>query len=175
MPQLNAWLPPIRGVECIKIRARRPFAGGPPPAAASSQPRAATIPRMRNQAERYLNAALPTLNLRQWRIKVSPDLPPDDSWADVEVSQNLWVATIRLSNEFFKEAPEHQRNILTHELLHVHNAAMERMVERLEGVLGSQAYDILNGLWDTETERVADALAPVIAPLLPLPAFKAKG
>jgi hypothetical protein len=52
---------------------------------------------------------------------------------------------------------------------------MERMVERLEGVLGSQAYEILNGLWDTETERVADALAPVIAPLLPLPAFKAKG
>lgn len=127
---------------------------------------------LRESACAYLNDALPLLNLKQWTVKVSDDLPPDDAWADVEASTNLWEATIRISNDLFKEKPEKQRQVLAHELMHLHYASVERAVETLEHVLGNQAYEILEKLWDTETERAADAVSCVVAVILPLPEFK---
>jgi hypothetical protein len=121
----------------------------------------------------YLNANRDVMHLKQWTLKVSNDIPADDSWADVEVSENLWEASVRLSGDFFKETPESQRRILAHELMHVHNAALERLINTLSGVLGSQAYELLEKVWDTEGERVAEALSFVVAEVLPLPDFKA--
>jgi hypothetical protein len=121
----------------------------------------------------YLHATREVMHLTQWTLKVSNDIPADDSWADIEVSENLWEASIRLSNDFFKETPESQRRILAHELMHVHNAALERLIATLDGVLGSQAFEILDKVWDTEGERVAEALSFVVAERLPLPAFRA--
>jgi len=130
-------------------------------------------PTLREQATAYLNAHRAVMHLPQWNLKVSNDIPADDSWADIEVSDNLWEATIRFSNDFFKESPESQRRIIAHELMHVHHAALERLLGTLEGVLGSQAYEVLDKLWDTEGERVAEALSFVVAEVLPLPEFTA--
>ena len=127
---------------------------------------------LREQASAYLNDALPLFNLKQWTVKVSDDLPPDDSWADVEASSNLWEATIRVSNDLFKEKPEKQRQILAHELMHLHYASVERVVDTLEHTLGSQAHEIVEKIWDVETERAADAISCVVDKLLPLPEFK---
>lgn len=146
--------------------------GGPLPGAASSQRRGAT-PSLREQVTAYLNANRDVMHLKQWTLKVNNDIPADDSWADVEVSENLWEASVRLSGDFFKETPESQRRILAHELMHVHNAALERLMGTLSGVLGSQAYELLEKVWDTEGERVAEALSFVVAEVLPLPDFKA--
>lgn len=143
---------------------------GPLPGAASSQRRGATTSQ-REQVTAYLNANRGVMHLTQWTIKVSNDIPADDSWADIEVSENLWEATIRISNDFFKETPESQRRILAHELMHIHNAALERLIGTLDGVLGSQAYEVLDKVWDTEGERVAEALSFVVAGVLPLPEF----
>ena len=145
--------------------------GGPLPGAASSQRRGATT-TLREQVTAYLNAHRDVLHLKQWTLKVSNDIPADDSWADVDVSENLWEATVRLSGDFFKETPESQRRILAHELMHVHNAALERLMGTLSGVLGSQAYEVLDKVWDTEGERVAEALSFVVAGVLTLPEFK---
>lgn len=146
--------------------------GGPLPGAASSQRRGAT-PSLREQVTAYLNAHRDVMHLKQWTLKVSADIPSDDSWADIEVSDNLWEATVRISGDFFKETPESQRRILAHELMHVHHAALERLLGTLEGVLGSQAYEVLDKVWDTESERVAEALSFVVAERLPLPTFSA--
>lgn len=127
---------------------------------------------MRKEVAKYCNSVLPLLNLKQWTIKVSDGIPPEDAWADIEVSENLWEATIRVGEDFFKESPTSQRRILAHELMHVHHAAVERMVNTMDGVLGSQAFSILDKLWDMETERVAEALSFVVAEILPLPHFK---
>lgn len=145
---------------------------GPLPGAASSQRRGAT-PSLREQVTAYLNAHRDVMHLKQWTLKVSADIPSDDSWADIEVSDNLWEATVRISGDFFKETPESQRRILAHELMHVHLAALERLMGSMEGVLGSQAYEVVDKLWDTEGERVAEALSFVVAEVLPLPDFKA--
>ena len=57
----------------------------------------------RELARAYIAKVLPLLNLKQWDVKVSESLPPDDAYADIEVSENLWSATIRLSEDFWKE------------------------------------------------------------------------
>ena len=145
---------------------------GPLPGAASSQ-RGGATPSLREQVTAYLNAHRDVMHLKQWTLKVSADIPSDDSWADIEVSDNLWEATVRISGDFFKETPESQRRILAHELMHVHLAALERLMGSMEGVLGSQAYEVVDKLWDTEGERVAEALSFVVAEVLPLPDFKA--
>jgi hypothetical protein len=127
---------------------------------------------MRRSVERYCNAALPLMHLPHWRVRIASDIPADDSWADIEVSTNLWLATIRISDDFFRQEPELQRRIVAHELLHIHNAPLERLIESLDGVLGSQAYEMLDHLWDAEGERIAEALSFVVAERLPLPKFR---
>ena len=119
----------------------------------------------------YLDRAKRILNLSHWEIKISADPPPDDAWADVEVSQNLYAATIRFSPGLWKEKPEEIRRVIAHELIHCHYAGVERLVETLEKSLGSQAYEIVASIWDVESERGADSLSTVVAELLPMPTF----
>jgi hypothetical protein len=119
----------------------------------------------------YLTRAKTILNLSHWEIKISTDSPPDDAWADVEVSQNLYAATIRFSPVLWKEKPEEIRRVIAHELIHCHYAGVERLVETLEKTLGSQAYEIMSSIWDVESERGADSLSTAVAELLPLPTF----
>jgi hypothetical protein len=119
----------------------------------------------------YLTRAKSILNLSHWEIKISTDSPPDDAWADVEVSQNLYAATIRFSPTLWKEKPEEIRRVIAHELIHCHYAGVERLVETLEKTLGSQTYEIVSSIWDVESERGADSLSTVVAELLPLPTF----
>ena len=127
---------------------------------------------MRDKVREYLDGVKDIANLKQWEIKVSNDLPPEDAWADIDVSENLWVATVRISNSFFDETPQSQRRILAHELTHIHYAPVERLVEHLEGTLGSQAHELLAKVWETEIERAADSISLPLAEMLPLPEFK---
>ena len=119
----------------------------------------------------YLTRAKSILNLSHWEIKISTDSPPDDAWADVEVSQNLYAATIRFSPTLWKEKPEEIRRVIAHELIHCHYAGVERLVETLEKTLGSQAYEIVSSIWDVESDRGAESLSTAEAQLLPLPTF----
>lgn len=125
----------------------------------------------RELVQAYIAKALPLLNLKQWDIKVSESLPPDDAYADIEVSENLWSASIRLSEDFWKEKPDSQRRIIAHELIHVHYAGVERLLNMLESSLGSMVFTVINGVWDIETERGADSLSTPLAKVLPLPDF----
>jgi len=122
----------------------------------------------------YLDEAKNILNLGHWEIKISTDSPPDDSWADVEVSQNLYVATIRFSKGLWKEKPEEIRRVIAHELIHCHYAGVERLVEVIQDALGTAAGEIVEKIWDVESERGADSLSTAVAELLPLPTFGEK-
>jgi hypothetical protein len=122
----------------------------------------------------YLTRAKTILNLSHWEIKISTDSPPDDAWADVEVSQNLYAATIRFSHSLWKEKPEEIRRVIAHELIHCHYAGVERLVEVVQDSLGTAAGDIVGKIWDVESERGADSLSTAVAELLPLPAFGEK-
>jgi hypothetical protein len=112
------------------------------------------------------------MGLGHWEITVSPESAPDDSWADIEVSTNLYHATIRFSPKLWEEKPEDVKRVVAHELIHSHQAGIERLVETLEKPLGSSSYELVSTVWDVESERSADSLSKVLAQLMPEPKGK---
>ena len=124
------------------------------------------------EAQRYVDNAKRILNLTQWEIKVKDYPSAEDAYADIEPSDHLWHAKLRLSEDFFKEPAVEQRKIIAHELLHLHYAGVERMVNSAEDVMGAAAYDLYSKVWDIEVERAADSLSGPVGGLLPIPKFK---
>lgn len=118
--------------------------------------------------QEYVNRAATALGLAHWKIEVSKHPCEEDSWADIEVSQNLWNATLRVSAEFWGLDPQEKRRVIAHELLHVHYAGAERAIEALDGVIGKEAYEILSNIFNFEVERAADALSTPVSKLLPV-------
>ena len=124
---------------------------------------------MSKAVKSYVDRCRDLMGLSHWEITVSEETCEDDAWADVEVSNNLYHATIRFSPKLWSEKPGDVRRVVAHELIHIHQAGVERLVEALEKPLGSAAYEVLAHVWDTESERAADSLSTVVAKLLPLP------
>ena len=116
----------------------------------------------------YVNRAAAIIGLAHWKIEVSKHPCEEDSWADIEVSQNLWNATLRVSAEFWGLDNQEKRRVIAHELLHIHYAGAERAIEALDGVIGKEAYEILANVFNVEVERAADALSTPVSKLLPL-------
>ena len=119
------------------------------------------------ELQNYVNRCVPLFGLSQWKVEVSKHPTEEDNWADIEVSDNLWTATLRVSSDFWALDGEEKRRIIAHELLHVHYAGPERAVESLSGVLGAESYALLSAIFEREIERSADALSTVVARLLP--------
>ena len=120
-----------------------------------------------SELQEYVNRCLPVFGLTQWKVEVSKHPTEEDNWADIEVSDNLWSATLRVSSDFWSLDSAEKRRIVAHELLHVHYAGAERAIEALDGVIGTEAYAILSNIYEREVERAADALSMVVAKLLP--------
>ena len=124
------------------------------------------------EAQRYVDNAKRILNLPQWEIKVKDYPSAEDAYADIEPHDHLWHAKLRLSEDFFKEPAVEQRKIIAHELLHLHYAGVERLVNNVHDTLGVAAADIYSKVWEIEVERSADALSGPVGGLLPIPKFK---
>lgn len=120
-----------------------------------------------SELQEYVNRASGILGLAHWKVEVSKHPCEEDSWADIEVSDNLWTATLRVSAEFWTLDNSEKRRVIAHELLHVHYAGAERAIESLEGVLGREGYEIISNVFNVEVERAADALSTPVSRLLP--------
>lgn len=121
-----------------------------------------------SELQDYVNKASAILGLSHWKVEVSKNPCEEDSWADIEVSENLWNAKMRVSSEFWTLDNSEKRRVIAHELLHVHYAGAERAIESLEGVLGREGYEIISNVFNVEVERAADALSTPVSRLLPL-------
>jgi len=123
------------------------------------------------RAQAYVDEAKDLLNLPQWEIRVQDYPSAEDAYADIEPHDYLWHAKLRLSEDFWKEKPEDQAKIIAHELLHLHYAGVERIINHMETSLGHTAHELLSKFWDIEVERAADALSGPVGGLLPQPDF----
>jgi hypothetical protein len=130
---------------------------------------------MRRQKDRiqhvkdYLDEHKGSLGLQEWRISVSKDLAPDDSFAATEALEQSQTATIWLGTKFWSSTLEERRLTLIHELLHLDTWRCANMVDRLEEQLGKVAWAIFEPLWTDEWERLVDRHASRIASTYPLP------
>ena len=121
--------------------------------------------------EEWLADAQANLGVTDWKVNVVKDASDVDAWADIDPhSQNL-TADLRVAHDFWRQEPDKQRLILTHELLHLVTCRTDRVVENLEEALGKVAWAVYEPQYLDATERMTEHLATVIAPYLTLPEF----
>jgi hypothetical protein len=111
------------------------------------------------------------MGLDQWEITIVEAASDVDAWADIDAHPQQPTADLRVAFDFWKQEPEKQRLILTHELLHLVLARYARISENLEESLGKLAWAVIEPQLEDGEERTIEHLARIIAPYLSLPAF----
>ncbi len=109
------------------------------------------------------------LRLADWRIRLAEE-PPEDKDVDAEVWQAFKKRStfIRVRAGWMDLSPDSQRDAIVHELLHLHLAEMNAVLDKLGGLLGQPAWDIVSEQYLVAEEVAVDTLAGAIAPMLPL-------
>lgn len=121
----------------------------------------------------YVVELQPLMRLSHWHIEV-PDVEPEtDAWADVVRLQHAQDAVIRLSDQHFDNTPEQQRETIVHELLHCHLRDLIGVPQMIKQEISLPLFAALGDRISHEEECLVDALAQLLAPLLPLPPVKA--
>jgi hypothetical protein len=121
--------------------------------------------------DEWLIESQSALLVADWKVNVVKDASDVDAWADIDPHAQNLTADLRVAHDFWRQEPEKQRLILTHELLHLVTCRTDRVVENLEEALGKVAWAVYEPQYEDATERMTDHLAALIAPLLCLPEF----
>lgn len=115
----------------------------------------------------WVAACAAFLHLDHWTIDVGDEPAQDDARASISRWRGQMEATIRFGDHFFT-APERERyETVAHELLHAHLRPLWEVWYDLDEVLGKPAYVFLRNHAQIAEEQIVEALARVIAPLLP--------
>lgn len=123
------------------------------------------------QLRDWIGLSQSVLGLDHWEISVVEAASDVDAWADIEAHAQQPTADLRVSFDFWKQTPEKQRLILTHELMHLVIARYARVAENLEDALGSLAWAVIEPQLEDSEERAVEHMARIVAPYLALPAF----
>jgi hypothetical protein len=118
--------------------------------------------------EAYVSEIQTALNVAHWKVSIARDASDVDAWADINPHEQNHTAELRISHDFC-QTPEMQREVLTHEMLHLVTARLDQTVEALEDAMGKVLWAVFEPQYENATERAVDQLARVIAPFIPLP------
>jgi hypothetical protein len=132
--------------------------------------KAATVDKWQALRE-WLDDALVALNLTSWTVNIAPDASDVDAWADIDPHAQNHTAELRVAHDFWRQPAEKQRQILTHELVHLITCRHDQVIESLAESLGKIAWAVFEPQHDDAAERTVESLALIIAPTLDLPAF----
>ena len=121
--------------------------------------------------EDWLIESQSSLGVADWKLNIVKDASDVDAWADIDPHAQNHTADLRVAHDFWRQEPEKQRLILTHELLHLVTCRTDRVVENLEEALGKVAWAVYEPQYVDATERMTEHLANITAPLLSLPEF----
>ncbi len=119
----------------------------------------------------WVAEAQTVMGLDHWEITIVEAASDVDAWADIDAHAQQPTADLRVAFDFWKQEPDKQRLILTHELLHLVLARYARISENLEESLGKLAWAVIEPQLEDGEERTIEHLARIIAPYLSLPAF----
>ena len=122
----------------------------------------------------WIDDVLPRLGLARWRVTLSDEPADADAHAQISPQDQSYDAELALDPAFLDLPLERQRELLTHELLHLAFAHVDTVVEHLEPVMGTAAWAVFSPHYTDASERAIDELARAIARSLPLPAAAAK-
>jgi len=117
--------------------------------------------------QRYTRDLASRLGLSDWEITVSAEFSGDTAEASTWLPHAQPRATIRLGDCFTSHTPKYQREIVVHELLHIHLNPVNRVFELLEGQLPPPMYAYVRAMYDERQDFALDSLAPHIAQFMP--------
>lgn len=123
------------------------------------------------QLKDWIELSQSVLGLEQWEITIVEAAADVDAWADIDAHAQQPTADLRVSFDFWKQTPEKQRLILTHELMHLVVSRYARVTENLEDALGALAWAVIEPQLEDAEERAVEHMARIIAPYLSLPNF----
>lgn len=116
-------------------------------------------------AQVYLDQIAGLMGLSDWVVKVKDEgTTGEDALCEVFCTPGRKLAGVWLSEHFFAADASEQRYGIVHELLHIHHAHGDHIAEKGIRDIG------LGEAWQLANEYAIDAVATVLAPLLPEPA-----
>lgn len=126
----------------------------------------------RLQIERYVDTCKDLMGLKDWKVvyKVCEE-PAKEAEADIS-PQHGKIAYLRLNKNFFALPPEHQRNTICHELVHLHMSGIDDCFLSTREALGGSAYVLLDNLYTEASENATQTLSHLLEGILPLPSWK---
>lgn len=123
----------------------------------------------RLRVERFVTAALPILEMRDWRVSVQGQPAPVGSVACSLRIDGQKVGAIRLGKNFWNQEPHDIKQTLLHELLHLVSADVRDFVYKsVPGVTKTPAWSAFHPLFDHALEVMVDTLAYSFASLIDL-------
>lgn len=120
----------------------------------------------------YIRQLADLLGLRDYEAGLLREPPENpDAVAFIWTIPDVFNFSVRLSERFLHlTSPEEQRQMITHELLHVHLTAIDAHVRwGVKHLPADSLVDALPDLIRMDIERATDALSHAIARFLPLP------
>lgn len=105
------------------------------------------------------------MELRDWTTCLDDNFIDDDeeAVATCHCVYGQKYVEISISKSFFGESDEHQKHILVHELVHVHQWGVEECFQNVCGLLSENQYTIGNRAYQLAREYEVDGLASIIA------------
>jgi hypothetical protein len=117
----------------------------------------------------YVRWVADELELRDWTINLSAELPPEGCHALVTSTYGRKLATIKFEDDFRSLDPEQQRHTVVHELVHCHlESATNIVLNDLEEYLGKTADQVFWNGFKRQIEYGVDGIASAIAKHMPL-------
>ena len=127
-------------------------------------------PRQRQGYARYVRLIADHMGLTDWRLELHYDGTEPEIAAHVSCVTGRRIAHITLSGDFGTFAPEEQRHVVVHELLHIHLDPMGQYAhDTLPGLLGGPVFTAWITAYRTANENATDAIAAALSPLFPVP------
>jgi hypothetical protein len=132
--------------------------------------RRAIIARLRP----YVAEMQAALRLGHWRLDVLDEPAGEHCNADVTWWESKYRAELRFDDRCLASSPAEQRYSIVHELIHLHLRGLAMVKEGLRLPLGSAVFGEVDRRFEHEEELAVDALASLVAPLLPPPPTETK-
>lgn len=121
----------------------------------------------------YVREIAAVLGLSHWSLRLPADeYAEDGTHAHCESIEGRHYSTIRFARNFLESDDAEVRYVVTHELLHCHTADLSDCVShdlRAVRSMSRSELRLFRAGFARREEYLVDALASVIAPMLPLP------
>lgn len=125
-------------------------------------------PKQLRSLAKYTSAIAAELGLRDWTLTFPPEPCEEKALASVDCTYGRKRAVVRFADDFLHHAPEEQRIVVLHELIHIHFAQERQAVTDALDLLGRDAHEIATESFRVAHEYGVDGLADAIADRYPL-------